>query len=40
VRAEKDGGAENALERRDQPSILFPAFLHAECLEHLRRTLE
>ena len=26
VRAEEDRGAENALESRDQPSVLFPSF--------------
>jgi hypothetical protein len=40
VRAKKDRGAENAFERGDQSTIFFPAFAHAEGVQHVGRALE
>ena len=40
VRAEENGGAEDAFESRDQPAVLLSALLHPEGVQHLRGTFE
>ena len=35
IRAEKDCGAKDSLERGDQSAVLLPTIAHAECLQHL-----
>jgi len=40
VGSEENGGAENPLERANQPSIFFAALVHSERVEHFRTTLE
>src|SRR5215831_19444343 len=35
IRAEKDCGAKDSLERGDQSAVLLPTVAHAECFQHL-----
>src|SRR6185369_6573178 len=34
--AKEHRGAEDAFERSNETAIFFPAFVHSECLQHLR----
>src|SRR5580658_9337378 len=40
IRAEEDGGTEDALESADQPAVLGTALLHAESVQHFKGARE